>query len=62
MIISIANFVEDPKIKQVIKQSDDIRTKALDYCYTHIKQYDQMSIEEKNQHYDSVVKNLLKKC
>lgn len=62
MIISVANFIKDPEIKKVIHQSDDIRNKALSYCYNNIEHYAEMPLTEKNQHYDSVVKKLLKQC
>lgn len=56
MVISVSNFVNE-EMKKDLDRLFDLREKALDICYK-IPGYEALALEEKNNIYDSVVKEI----
>ena len=53
MIISVAEYVKDNRVREAIRRSDNIRRRTLDKCYS-IPGYADLSLKEKNTVYDTV--------
>ena len=56
-VISAAHFAENDEIKDTVLESDVLRNKALDVCYS-IPGYKELSLDEKNRLYDLVQKSI----
>ena len=53
MIISVAAYVKDGKIRNAVLKSDNIRSRTLEKCYT-IPGYTELPRKVKNAVYDKV--------
>ena len=53
MIISVAEYVKDNKVRNTVLRSDYIRNKTLEKCYS-IPGYDELPLKMKNAVYDNV--------
>lgn len=56
-VLSIAYFTNNEEVKQTVLKSDQIRNKALKLC-VQTAGYNNMSLDEKNKLYDTIVKQL----
>jgi len=57
-VLSVAYFSTNEEIKQTVLNSDKIRNKALKQCI-NTPGYNNMSLDEKNKLYDTIVKQLI---
>ena len=53
MIITVAEYVKDNKVRNTVLRSDYIRNKTLEKCYS-IPGYDELPLKMKNAVYDNV--------
>ena len=53
MIISVAEYVKDNRVREAVRRSDNIRRRTLEKCYS-IPGYDELPLKEKNTVYDTV--------
>ena len=53
MIISVAAYVKDDKVRKAVLKSDNIRSRTIEKCYA-IPGYTELSLKEKNALYDKV--------
>ena len=64
MIISVAEYVRDNKVRKSVLRSDYIRNKTLEKCYS-ITGYDELPLKVKNAVYDRVrlsIEKEIEKC
>ena len=53
MIISVAEYVKDNRVREAVRRSDNIRRRTLERCYS-IPGYADLPRKEKNAVYDNV--------
>ena len=53
MIISVAAYVKDDEVRKAVLNSDNIRSRTLEKCYT-IPGYAELPLKEKNAMYDKI--------
>ena len=53
MIISVAEYVKDNRVREAVRRSDNIRSRTIEKCYT-VPGYTEMPRKVKNAVYDKV--------
>ena len=53
MIISVAEYVKDNRVREAVRRSDNIRSRTIEKCYT-VPGYTELPRKVKNAVYDKV--------